>query len=577
MEIKEVKRNNHNWIKELIIILLGILILTAVSLRTDAAPQTNYIYRTFTEYHENGIGNGLTSTGEYSLSYSSDNMDKIKTFAYHVNGEDSYAVFLYSDEQYTIILNDYECSYKLDGSLNKVWKDDTFTLTGNPYTLPNGRTIYVYGTSWTVWQGRSNSNNKTNTVFYTDVYNVTREENNGFSVFDDILASGLEPEIKYEIPIDEIDMTLTGFECNEYMEAFWTGISGLSGYASGELVVEVKPSYVLMLEEGEELQPFEKPDVINVPFENMSFSNTYDYYFENNPYKGRAILTLNFTPVFSPVQTNPVVLRGKTIKVTFDKNGEFGGYDIPVDGLVPEYSDIEFVLNNFNALSEVNQGEHIINCMWNGSSIDGLIDYVYSEIKVEIYCMDKEDGSWKWLEYPLDKIISIKTNRLDLKLNSLAEYALSNNMIFKDVQNGSSMFKDSMIRITPFYKGYSDYVYGKSVVITTTYSGGIKVIQQSNGDGFVENPMYQELGKDYFDDHSPVGDYMDSILDGFDESEMNLDKVTLNFFTLLKGLLSATGQFPALFAAVFSFLPDYFISMIVVSLSLVIILRVIGR
>lgn len=37
MEIKEVKRNNHNWIKELIIILVGVLILAIFSLRADAA------------------------------------------------------------------------------------------------------------------------------------------------------------------------------------------------------------------------------------------------------------------------------------------------------------------------------------------------------------------------------------------------------------------------------------------------------------------------------------------------------------------------------------------------------------
>ena len=547
MEIKETKKRNHNWIKELIIILVGVMMLALFNLRADAAEST---WTGTFEYNGQTYNYAYVSelTKFSSITYKTTKYTFSKpVYVFYCRSGNS-GSFVYLSREYFTVYN------------------DQFGTTYNCGSVGSGENVYYnYSGGETGYNSLSFSVPVNSAANYNDVVNA----------FINYYLS--DKFVGYQLPVEEIDMSLTGFECNKDMEAFWTGISGLSGYAPGELVVEVKPSYMLMLEEGEELKSFEKPDAINVPFEDMSFSNTYDYYFEGNPYKGHAILTLNFTPVFTPNQSEPVVMRGKSIKVTFDKNGEFGGYDIPVDGLVPEYSDIEFVFNNFNALSEVNQGEHIINCMWNGSSIDGLIDYVYSEVKVEIYCLDKESGTWKWLVYPLDKIVSIKTNRLELKLNALAEYALSNNMIYKDVQNGSSMFKDSMIRITPFYKGYSDYVYGKSVVITTTYSGGIKVIQQSNGDGFVENPMYQELGKDYFDDHSPVGDYMDSILEGFDESEMNLDKVTLNFFSLLKGLLSATGQFPALFAAVFSFLPDYFISMIVISLSLVIILRVIGR
>lgn len=577
MEVKETKKKNFSWIKELIIILLGILIAMAYALRTDAASLENEILIRYEEVYANNSFENWNNTKKYIYSYSSPSEDSVNYFV--VNGMDTnfYGVYIYSLEPIDIEVAITEVIEKNDGTIKEETEYEANYTDGKcyqKYTLSNGQDVYTY--LITSYVTNSFDFVKYYQDIFCDVY-IVSDINQVQKNLENILVNGQVPDIEYEIPTIENDMALVGFECNEYLEAFWTGISGLSGYSPGELVVEVKPSYVLLLDEGEELQPFEKPEPIIVPFENYSFSETYDYFFEGNPYKGRAILTLNFTPVFTPKQTNPVVYRGKSIKVTFDKNGGFDGYDIPVDGLVPGYSDVEFVLNNFNALSDKYQGAPIINCMWNGSSIDGLIDYVYSEIKVELYCFHEESGGWKWLEYPLDKIVSIKTNRLVLNLNDLAEYALSNNLIFKDVDKGSSMYKDSMIRITPFYKGYSDYVYGKSVVITTTYSGGIKMIQQSNGDGFVENPMYTELQKDYYDDHSIVGDYMDSVLDGFEESDINLDKVTLNFFTLLKGLFSAAGQFPSLFASVFSFLPDYFISMLVISFSLIIILRVIGR
>lgn len=369
------------------------------------------------------------------------------------------------------------------------------------------------------------------------------------------------------------DFSLTGFQVDNSIHATWTGISSSREFDLSEVYVNISPQYFITLEAGEEQQDFESPGVIQVPLTDFSFSKAYDDYFVNNPYAGRAQLILYFYPTYDD-RANLYLYRGKSIKVMFDVNGNVTNLDIPESSITPEYNK-EFSFLNFTSTSEFhNWGDSFIHCYWTGTTVDGVVDYTYSDIKVEIYA---EYGEYlpepatyahKWLNYPLNEIVYFSQRKLSLNLSELHEYALTQDCRFYGTDN----WKGKKIRITPYYKTGTEYVYGKPVEISLTTFAGIGSILQKDE----ETGTYEDLEKDYLTDNGVLDGLLDDVVNGSAEAP-DLEGITVNLFSLLMGMFAACGQLPALVAMVFGFLPSYFTTMMVVALSLVIVLRLIGR
>lgn len=154
------------------------------------------------------------------------------------------------------------------------------------------------------------------------------------------------------------------------------------------------------------------------------------------------------------------------------------------------------------------------------------------------------------------------------------------NFIYKKWDNPQGPF---CLRLTPYYTTRSGgSYYGKPVYFDFDIFGSIKSVSQYDGDFRDENSYdFTDITqKDYFEDNSVIGDLFDDIFNDSGSSEDNpfsINDLTFNFFSLLKDLISACGQFPALIASVFSFLPSVYTSMLVVALGLVVILRIVGR
>lgn len=154
------------------------------------------------------------------------------------------------------------------------------------------------------------------------------------------------------------------------------------------------------------------------------------------------------------------------------------------------------------------------------------------------------------------------------------------NFIYKKWDNPQGSF---CLRLTPYYTTRSGgSYYGKPVYFDFDIFGSIKSVGQYEGD-FRDGNSYDFTDitqKDYFEDNSAFGDLFDDIFNDSGSSEdtpFSINDLTFNFFSLLKDLISACGQFPALIASVFSFLPSVYTSMLVVALGLVVILRIVGR
>lgn len=134
----------------------------------------------------------------------------------------------------------------------------------------------------------------------------------GLSVFLAIMAllstdgqsggSGTEPQ--------EGSFFLTDFQYDESISVSWTGISTdipeIEDNLSAVEVV-VSPRFLLILEPGEEYEEFNAPQDIIIPLSGR-LHKSYDIFFEDNPYKGRALLTLEIYPRFEDYNGEPVTL-----------------------------------------------------------------------------------------------------------------------------------------------------------------------------------------------------------------------------------------------------------------------------
>lgn len=186
-------------------------------MKSRAVPQEKFVYRTIDEYHEGGLNAALTFTTEDSLSYSSDNMTEIKSFVFHVNGGNDYYAWIYSEEKYEVTYCVYKYKYYPDGTLRSVEYDQTLSVAGNPITLSDGSIIYTYGNCFPVSKGFNNSYEKSEILFYSNLYNVSEFSNNGISALNEVLVSRIKPEIEIEVPEPEEPEFVPDFD-NYYHE-----------------------------------------------------------------------------------------------------------------------------------------------------------------------------------------------------------------------------------------------------------------------------------------------------------------------------------------------------------------------
>lgn len=374
---------------------------------------------------------------------------------------------------------------------------------------------------------------------------------------------------------------LLGFQCDSSIRASWQGINTDLDIDLTKVEIQIKPTYFFMLESGEEEQVFSSPGTISVPYTDGGFYKAYSDYYENNPYAGRSELYLRFTPVY---KENSAAYYGRTIVVVIDKNGKISDLNSG-SSTVPIY-DNDFYLLNFTSVSDFhNWGDSFIYAYWTGSSIDSTVDYLYSDIKIQLYCNDgvwnseKQGSTFNWIDYKTDDIFSINSKSIKFNLTLLADYCNSQGYYWGK-KNSRGTYTNEIIRLIPYYVTREGTYYGRAVEISLSALGGVKSTMQVEGDVLSEGSNYldrTDLTEDYFTDHSPIGDLVDNIINSDDSSDLSIDKLTFNFFSLLKSMIQACGQFPALVANVFSFLPGYYSSMLIVGLALIILLRILGR
>lgn len=103
---------------------------------------------------------------------------------------------------------------------------------------------------------------------------------------------------------------LTDFQYDDFISVSWTGIATdipeIQDNLSAVEVV-VSPGYLLILEPGEEYEEFDAPEDIVIPLSG-GLHKPYDIFFEDNPYKGHALLILEIYPRFEDYNGEPVTL-----------------------------------------------------------------------------------------------------------------------------------------------------------------------------------------------------------------------------------------------------------------------------
>lgn len=357
--------------------------------------------------------------------------------------------------------------------------------------------------------------------------------------------------------------SLSGFQYDDSISASWSGIQTdlqLIKNHVNDVEVVVSPSFFLILEPGENYEKFKEPESLVIPLSG-SFKGSYDSFFEGNPYKGRALLTLDFYPRYYDSATGNMY-RGDSISVMFDAKGKITDVDFPEASLIPVYDPGCHFDSPASSTVDVSGAFHKTFFRWNKV----VTSYVYKSnyIAVDI----GYDG--KWYPYSIDEFF-FSSNSISLTYAQVSAFLNSYDLDFS--------FADAYkIRYTPYYKTSSGVYYGKPIIV----SDRSKSITEVDGDYLDGSkiPNYIDISPtDWFEDSTLwdnveyVTDHIKDDLDG----AVDLDNLSFNFFKMLKSVIDACGQFPALVATVFSFLPSDISKLLVISLSLIIIMRILGR
>lgn len=362
--------------------------------------------------------------------------------------------------------------------------------------------------------------------------------------------------------------SLSGFQYDDSIFASWSGILTdlqLIKDHIGEVEVVVSPSFFLILEPGEEYQEFKEPEKLIIPL-GEDFRRSYDSFFEGNPYKGRALLTLNFYPRYYDSATG-CMYRGDSISVRFDAKGKITDVDFPESSFTPVYDPGCYF--DSPASTTVIDPIGIQKTFFRWNKVRTSYVYRMNYIAVDL----GYDG--KWYSYSVNDFFSSNSISVTWKQveNLLKDYIDDG---FPVVTHGYK------IRYTPYYKTDSGLYYGKPIIVSVAGNAITDSITELNGDYLDETIIPDFVDKkpsDWFEDTSlwdNVEQVTDHIKDDM-ESTVDLDNLSFNFFKMLKAVINACGQLPALVSQVFSFLPADISKLLVLSLSLIIILRILGR
>ena len=551
-----------NYIKFLVLMAVFLFLVSACALTAnaeDGAEQEETKYRYKTEITINYVDYGKWTGGTATYTIYSD--------------EPFYIFYLHTDEPATYPR--YYCGNPDDFDFDNAKGYTTIanTSVSGTLTLADGsKQMVSLFTSALIYQGNIRATmTATCPIFYS-----AEALKNYLETGDESGWTNKPEDIKYD------NFYLLGFQCDSSVRASWQGINTDLDIDLAKVEIQVKPTYYFMLESGEEEQAFSSPGTISVPYTDGSFYKAYSDYYKDNPYAGRSELYLTFTPVYKE-NSATAAYYGRSIIVVIDENGKITDLNSGAS-TVPVY-DNDFYLLNFTSVSEFhNFGDSFIYAYWTGSSIDSTVEYLYSDIKIQLYCNDGvfnsqlQDSTFKWIDYKTDDIFSINSKTIKFNLTVLADYCNSQGYYWGK-KNYRGNYTNEVIRLIPYYVTRDGTYYGRAVEISLSALGGVKSTMQVEGDVLSEDSDYlnrKDLTDDYYTDHSPIGDLVDDIISG-NTADLDINSLTFDFFSLLKTMLQACGQFPALVANVFSFLPGYYSSMLIVGLGLIILLRILGR
>lgn len=360
--------------------------------------------------------------------------------------------------------------------------------------------------------------------------------------------------------------SLTGFNYDNSVFASWSGVSTdleIIKNNVDDVEVVVSPSFFLILEPGEQYEEFIQPESIIVPLSG-NFSKSYDSFFEGNPYKGRALLTLSFYPrYYDTVIGN--MYRGSSISMKFDSEGNITDVDIPESSFEAVYDPGCYFDSPASTTIDVSGSLWKTFFRWNKV----VTSYVY---KTNYVAVDiGYEG--KWYSYSTDAFFS--SNSISLTFAQASTF-------MKDLDPDSNLFGGYKIRYTPYYKTSSGLYYGKPIIVSVSEDGKSESITEIDGDFQDDQQKYNFVDKtpyDWFED-TTLWDNVDQIVDNIEDDmdgTVDLDNLSFNFFKMLKNVISACGELPTLVNVVFSFLPGDISKLLVISLSLIIILRILGR
>lgn len=287
---------------------------------------------------------------------------------------------------------------------------------------------------------------------------------------------------------------------------------------------------MFIVDSGSEMQEWEKPGKIIVDYNDFQFCKSYEEFMEGCPYKDSCFLTLTFTP---QVMIDGKLFIGSTITVSFDELGNSSGVNIPTAGLPLTYYD--FWLKDFSYLEDSSGLDSVngdigrnIKFLWNGASFGDDIEYITSDVKIEIYTMSTGNyDNWGWFTYEPSYHVGIDRDYVEFNLLSLDKELRERRVTILDKENVSHA--GVYFRLTPYFKTSEAYCYGRSVYVQLGRNGTIISCTQSIGNAFSEdNPGFESVVENK-EDNSLMGDLLDDIFTSSD-NDFNVDELTLNFF-----------------------------------------------
>lgn len=450
-----------------------------------------------------------------------------------------------------------------------------FSPSSFSYSVDSGSSISVF-TSVSIGDSK---------VYYKQLYSMTSSNDSVYVGFPNLnIVSGHFPNIKdiaeemaaagfYDYDDSEWAtdreqynyFSLSGFQCDDSISASWSGVltdSQLIKNHVDDVEVVVSPSFLLILDPGESYEKFKEPESLVLPLSG-NFKRSYDSFFDGNPYKGRALLTLDFYPRYYDSATGNMY-RGDSISVRFDSKGKITDIDLPESSLIPVYDPGCYFDSPASTTITIPGSLWKTFFRWNKV----VTSYVYKSnyIAVDI----GYDGNW----YPYSNDDFFSSTSLSLTFDQVAVFVTD--LVPDAVLSGYKL------RFTPYYKTSAGSYYGKPIVVSVSNDGKSESITEVDGDYLDDTKLPDYIDKtptDWFDDSTlwdnveHVTDHIKDDLDG----TVDLDNLSFNFFKMLKSVINACGQFPALVATVFSFLPADISRLLVISLSLIIIMRILGR